>query len=374
MRKSAKILFVDTHCNMLKIYEIACIYSLAPMQGNRSRTMKQQIIIFFFCLILFNGFGQELKSLKEVDLDSFEKAELTLTQGWNINITPDKEWIFHKIQFSKDDKIQLTDSVDLAADGFNIRLWELNESQDYILAIECIYEYVSYYPIYLIKHKDITKIGALNIRLDCENCDALNYPLSDFVVKANTDFIEFSFLQDLVLMNQKGFPKFKHDEIQFIYEFETEEFKINMESRERNAFNLFQDFELNKSKFTADTFNLTDISTEGGELTVFHTSDREYLVFDIWIFGEMGKKNTTYWTDKHFDFKLVREWNFEYDRPMYIKDYKITETVRYFVHSDTSVAVYNQEKIKIENHSQGEKGKELKEFFNSITSNIEIVK
>ena len=38
MRKSAKILIVDTHCNMLKIYVIACIYSLCFIQKATAQT------------------------------------------------------------------------------------------------------------------------------------------------------------------------------------------------------------------------------------------------------------------------------------------------------------------------------------------------
>jgi len=83
-----------------------------------------------------------------------------------------------------------------------------------------------YHPVYLITECQIKNIGNLNIRLDCDNCDALNYPLESLIIKGNDKKVEFSFKKDLVLMDKSDFPKFKKDEIRFIYEFNTDRLKI----------------------------------------------------------------------------------------------------------------------------------------------------
>jgi len=186
----------------------------------------KQILILIFSLILYSGYGQELNLLSEVKLDKFDNNKLILEKGWTVKIKPDSEWIFHIIEFEKRNELRLVDSVDLAAEGFNFRLLNLYGNNDFIFIIEAIYEYVSYYPVYLITQGQIKNIGNLNIRLDCNNCDALNYPLNDLIIKANDKKVEFSFKKDLVLMDNQDFPKFKKDEIKFVYDFDTEKLKI----------------------------------------------------------------------------------------------------------------------------------------------------
>lgn len=186
----------------------------------------KQILIFFFSFTFLAGQGQELKTLKEVELGKIDNNRLILEQEWSVTIKPNSDWIFHIIEFENINKIKLTDSVDLSAEGFNFRLLELNGNKSFIFIIEAIYEYVSYYPVYLIKLGEIKKIGNLNIRLDCENCDALNYPLNDLMIRGNYKKVEFSFKQDLVLLDKKDFAKFKKDEIRFIYEFSGEKLII----------------------------------------------------------------------------------------------------------------------------------------------------
>ncbi|MCK9451849.1 MAG: hypothetical protein M0Q90_09175 [Bacteroidales bacterium] len=103
----------------------------------------KQIVIFIFSLIIYNGYGQELRTLSEVELNGFDNNKLIIGKDWNVKIKPDSEWIFHIIEFEKNGELKLTDSVDLAADGFNFRLLELYERNDFIFIIEAIYEYVS---------------------------------------------------------------------------------------------------------------------------------------------------------------------------------------------------------------------------------------
>ena len=191
----------------------------------QNRNMKS-IFIFFLCILYLTGQGQELKTLKEAGLGKIDDKQLSLGQEWSVAIKPDSKWIFHVIEFEKNDKIQLTDSVDLTAYGFNFRLLELNGKGNFVFIIEAIYEFVSYYPVYIINQEEIKKIGFLNIRLDCNDCDALNYPLNKIKVQGNNERIEFSFKQDLVLMDKDDFPKYNKNEILFVYDFEKEKMRI----------------------------------------------------------------------------------------------------------------------------------------------------
>lgn len=184
------------------------------------------IFIFLLNLVSLLSNGQKLKSLNEIRLGKGTNNNLILHQDLSISINPDSTWIYHIIEFKKNDNIVFVDSVDLAPDGFNCRLLKLNNKDDLILIIEAVYEYVSYYPVYILQQDKIKKMGNLNIRLDCKNCDALNYPLNDIVVKGNKDIIEFTFKGDLVHYEKPDYPKMKKNEVRFIYEIDNKIFKI----------------------------------------------------------------------------------------------------------------------------------------------------
>jgi hypothetical protein len=139
-------------------------------------------------------------------------------------------------------------------------------------------------------------------------------------------------------------------------------------------FSLIEDFEKSKGMFRPDTFELFDHSTDGGQLIAYHTKDKDYLVLDIWLFGETGKTHSTYWTDRKLNFKIVKRTDFAYDRPYYEKDYKITETTEFYSYSGNSFIRYNSNKQEIKNPDNVESEKKIKDFFVDITKEIEIIK
>ncbi|WP_225037352.1 hypothetical protein [Winogradskyella sp. SM1960] len=147
---------------------------------------------------------------------------------------------------------------------------------------------------------------------------------------------------------------------------------------ELKDFELLQDFEKNKAKFgTPNTFELNDHSADGGELSVFHDKDFDYIVFDFWLYGETGKLNYTYWTEKNgnLDFKFVKQLKYVYDKPYYIEDYKTDSIIRYFSYSDSKTKLFDINKTEITESEQIEKSKsELESFFRDVTKGIEIVK
>jgi hypothetical protein len=139
-------------------------------------------------------------------------------------------------------------------------------------------------------------------------------------------------------------------------------------------FSLIEDFEKSKGTFRPDTFELSDHSTDGGQLITYHTKDKDYLVLDIWLFGETGKIHSTYWTDRKLNFKIIKRTDFVYDKPYYEKDYKITETTEFMSYSGNSFIRYNSDKQEIKNTDNAESEMKAKNFFVDITKDIQIIK
>lgn len=139
-------------------------------------------------------------------------------------------------------------------------------------------------------------------------------------------------------------------------------------------FNLIEDFERDKSIFRSDTFDLNGYSTDGGQLIAYHMKDKDYLVLDVWIFGETGKMHSTYWTDDEFNLKIVKRTDFVYDRPYYVEGYKITETTEFYSYSDSTFTRYNSDKREINTVDNVENEVRVKGLFTEIVKEIEIVK
>ena len=158
----------------------------------------------------------------------------------------------------------------------------------------------------------------------------------------------------------------------------TETVVVEKTVSELNDFELLQDFEKNTAEFgTPDTFELNDHSADGGELKVFHNKDFDYIVYDFWLYGETGKLNYTYWTEKNgnMEFKFVKQLKYEYDKPYYEEDYKTDSIIRYLSYSDSKTKLFDINKTEITESEQIEKSKsELESFFRDVTKGIEIVK
>jgi hypothetical protein len=139
-------------------------------------------------------------------------------------------------------------------------------------------------------------------------------------------------------------------------------------------FLLVDDFEKDQKTFRSDTFDLVGKSTDGGQLIAYHKKDKDYLVLDIWLFGETGKIHATYWTDKDMNFRIVKRTDFKYDKPYYEKDYKVTETTEYLSYADNSVRRYSADKRELKDSLAYEKNIETENFFKSVTEDLKIVK
>lgn len=156
---------------------------------------------------------------------------------------------------------------------------------------------------------------------------------------------------------------------------ETQNMNIEKPVSELTDFKLIQNFEENKGKFKTDTIELNDHSTDGGELKIFRNNKSDYIVLDFWLYGETGRLNYTYWTDKNFDFKIVKKLNYEYDKPYYMDGFKTDSTIYYLSYSDSKNKLFNINKSEITNEKLIDSTKmELESFFNDVTKGIDIIK
>jgi hypothetical protein len=139
-------------------------------------------------------------------------------------------------------------------------------------------------------------------------------------------------------------------------------------------FALIRDFQDDKGLFRADKFDLAGQSSEGGELVAFHHKDKAYMVIDIWIYGEMGKINATYWADKKLNFLIVKRTDFAYDRPFYEKDFKVKETTTFLSYTPDKARGYDNERKELSDSRTNEMKKEYEDFFADVTKGLKIVK
>jgi hypothetical protein len=139
-------------------------------------------------------------------------------------------------------------------------------------------------------------------------------------------------------------------------------------------FELIEDFEQNKAAFTKDSFDIYEQSTDGGQLTTFHDNDKDYVVLDIWLFGETGKVHAIYWTDKQLTIKAAKRTYFEYDKPYYEKDFKIKETTEFYSFVGGHFQRYDSIKNEIRRPDDNERVKHVKELLIDISKEVKIVK
>jgi hypothetical protein len=157
----------------------------------------------------------------------------------------------------------------------------------------------------------------------------------------------------------------------------TESLEIKKTVFKLNDFELLKDFEKNKTEFGTDTFELFGHSPEGGELTVFHNKKFDYVVYDFWLYGETGKLNYTYWAEKNgkLNFKLIKQLEYNYNKPFYENGYKTDSIIRYLSYSNSKIKLFDSQKTEINESEKVYKTKlELESFFKDLTEEIEIIK
>lgn len=135
---------------------------------------------------------------------------------------------------------------------------------------------------------------------------------------------------------------------------------------------LINDFEKDQSSFNADTFELWNYSTDGGQLITYYSPGKEYRVFDIWLFGETGKLHATYWTDNDLKIKIIKRTSFDYDRPYYEEGYKVIETTEYLSHEANFVKRYDADKRELNDGLTNKKANEAHMLFVEIMRDLSL--
>jgi hypothetical protein len=135
-------------------------------------------------------------------------------------------------------------------------------------------------------------------------------------------------------------------------------------------------FEKNKSRFQADTFAITGKSKAGGELIIYHSPQMPLVIFDFWMYGEMGKMHAVFFTDQQQHIKLVKRTQYEYDKPFTEPEYTITEQTDYIVFKNEQATIYNatRKKKDIDPYQTSQTGNSIKELFKELTEGINLTK
>jgi hypothetical protein len=196
------------------------------------------------------------------------------------------------------------------------------------------------------------------------------------------NFIEWIAIITTIIL----FSYFIYDRYWATKDGKNEETKTIKELREENTtdsqavdhpdknFSLIEDFEKSKDTFRPDTFNLNNLSTDGGQLIAYHTKDKNYLVLDIWLFGETGKIHSTYWTERNLNLKIVKRTDFVYDKPYYEKGYKTVKTSEFFSYTDNSFKRYRSDRQEINDSDNGNQEKKVRDLLTAISKEVKIIK
>ncbi len=104
------------------------------------------------------------------------------------------------------------------------------------------------------------------------------------------------------------------------------------------------------------------------------------MVFDFWIYGEMGRSNHLYITDDHMDRLLFyKVGNITYDKPFYLEDYtkNVNDSAKYLGYSNGDpVALYSadRELLSADSLMLSEMATSNREMFREMVKEIEILK
>ncbi|MGC3946496.1 MAG: hypothetical protein QM762_18560 [Chryseolinea sp.] len=137
-----------------------------------------------------------------------------------------------------------------------------------------------------------------------------------------------------------------------------------------NNFGIIDDFKTSASTFQHDTFDLHDQSTDGGKLIRSNSNDKNYLVFDVWLFGETGKLHAIYWTDKQTNIRIVQWTDYKYDKPYYEPGFNSTSTTDFHSFVDNSYVRYDSSRNQVYDSSNLESANRVKRLFANVSNEI----
>ncbi len=143
---------------------------------------------------------------------------------------------------------------------------------------------------------------------------------------------------------------------------------ISCQKKHETIFQIIEDFNAEKIKYRTDTIQLENISSEGGELISYHNNS-DKLCLDFFIYGETGKLNYTYFTDKKLNILFVIKRNYRYDSPITEENLKVDSIINYIYYQKTP-KLYDENGDVIENKILTDSiSLEIKEFLKETMSN-----
>jgi hypothetical protein len=143
---------------------------------------------------------------------------------------------------------------------------------------------------------------------------------------------------------------------------------------------LINAFDSMSADFKRDSFEITEKTTEGGELVAIHSPSTQFIRIDGDLFGEMGKLEFRfYMINKDAPlFSCVIYKHIEYDKPIQEKDMKMgAPVITYEIYSDNHlVAVLNTLRIKMSISAEvmNEKERDTKQFVKDYLGQAHILK
>ncbi len=147
------------------------------------------------------------------------------------------------------------------------------------------------------------------------------------------------------------------------------------QKKQFNDFEYEQDFQKNKSLFRKDVLPIEGFSTEGSEMFVFKSAKRKYTVYDVWFYGELMQRNTSFFVDEQNKPKLIKQTIYLYDRPISVEGATFKTLVTYFTYNNGISKYYSKIKLEIaDNKLKAKKQKELERLFARVTKSVQMNK
>lgn len=149
---------------------------------------------------------------------------------------------------------------------------------------------------------------------------------------------------------------------------------FSCQEKTEDKFPIIKEFNTNKKLYKIDTIQLENISTEGGELILYFDKENQKNVMDFYVYGESGKLNYTYFTEKDFKYQFVIKKDYKYDKPITEKSLKIDSTIKY-INFEPIEKLYNQNGDEITNvETLNSTISEIDTFFKQTLKNNVIIR
>jgi hypothetical protein len=137
---------------------------------------------------------------------------------------------------------------------------------------------------------------------------------------------------------------------------------------DQEAFNLLNDFELNKNSFVDD---ILEWNSEEGDYGIAYTSiDRPYLVFGVYRFFEKGRSVFTCLSDKSFNLKIAKAEIYEYDKRWDDPTKKISSKLEYYTYQGEFSRKYDANQKSINASADNSSGIVIKSLFDKVTNRV----